>query len=97
MPTIDEAVTGYIAAIKVMDIGTLMATLTPDDLGKAMANMGSQPQPTSISDITPEKISEENGEYVYNLTIKADGNDAVMMTKWKEIDGAWKVIDIGQA
>ena len=95
MPTIDEAVTGYIAAIKAMDIGTLMATLTPEALGKAMANMGSQPQPTSIQDITSEKVSEENGEHTINLNIVAEGNTAVMMTKWKEIDGAWKVTDIG--
>lgn len=97
MPTIDEAVDGYIAAIKAMDIGTLMATLTPEALGKAMANMGSQPQPASISAITPEKISEENGEHVYHLKIEADGGGGTMMTRWKEMDGAWKVIDIGQA
>jgi hypothetical protein len=97
MPTIDEAVTSYIAAIKAMDIGTLMATLTPEALGKAMANMGSQPQPTSISAITPEKVSEENGEYVYHLAIEAEGGGGTMMTRWKEIDGAWKVTDIGQA
>lgn len=96
MATIDEAVTSYIAAIKSMDVGTLMATLTPEALGKAMANMGSQPQPTSITDITSEKVSEENGEHTININILADGNNAVMMTKWKEIDGAWKVTDIGQ-
>ena len=97
MPTIDEAVASYITAIKSMDIGTLMATLTPEALGKAMANMGSQPQPTSIEDITSEKVGEENGEHTVNIKIKADGNDAIMMTKWKEIDGAWKVTDVGQA
>ncbi len=96
MATIDDAVTSYIAAIKAMDIGTLMATLTPEALGKAMANMGSQPQPTSISDITSEKISEENGEHTINLNVVADGNTAIMMTKWKEIDGVWKVTDVGQ-
>jgi hypothetical protein len=74
-----------------------MATLTPEALGKAMANMGSQPQPTSINDIVAEKISEENGEYVYHLKIEADGGGGTMMTRWKEIDGAWKVTDVGQA
>lgn len=96
MATLDEAVTSYIAAIKAMDIGTLMATLTPEALGKAMANMGSQPQPGNITDITHEMVSEENGEHTVNVKITADGNDAIMMTKWKEIDGAWKVTDIGQ-
>ena len=97
MATIDEAVAGYVTAIKNMDIGTLMATLTPDALGKAMAQMGSQPQPTSIQDITAEKQSEDGGEYVYHLVIQAEGGGGTMMTRWKEIDGAWKVTDIGQA
>ena len=39
MPTIDEAVAGYITAIKSMDVGTLMATLTPEALGKAMRSL----------------------------------------------------------
>jgi hypothetical protein len=97
MATIDEAVAGYVTAIKNMDIGTLMATLTPEALGKAMAQMGSQPQPTAIKDIKPEKQSEEGGEYVYHLVIDAEGGGGTMMTRWKEIDGAWKVTDIGQA
>jgi hypothetical protein len=97
MATIDEAVAGYVTAIKNMDIGTLMATLTPDALGKAMAQMGSQPPPTAVKDITAEKQSEENGEYVYHLVVDAEGGAATMMTRWKEIDGAWKVTDIGQA
>ena len=97
MATIDEAVAGYVTAIKNMDIGTLMATLTPDALGKAMAQMGSQPQPTAIQDIKAEKQSEDGGEYVYNLVIQAEGGGGTMMTRWKEIDGAWKVTDIGQA
>ena len=96
MATIDEAVAGYVTAIKNMDIGTLMATLTPDALGKAMAQMGSQPPPTSVKDIKAEKQSEEGGEYVYNLVIDAEGGGGTMMTRWKEIDGAWKVTDIGQ-
>lgn len=97
MATIDEAVASYIAAIKVMDIGTLMATLTPDALGKAMAQMGSQPPAAGIKDITAQKQSEDGGEYVYHLVVEADSGGGTMMTRWKEIDGAWKVTDIGQA
>ncbi len=95
MPTIDEAVASYVTAIRNMDIGTLMATLTPEALAKAMAQMGSQPPPGSVTDIKAEKQSEENGEYVYNLVVTADTGGATMMTRWKEIDGAWKVTDLG--
>ena len=95
MATIDEAVTSYVNAVKVMDLGTLMATLTPEALGKAMAMGGGGP-PSGITSITAEKQSEENGEYVYHLSVEAASGAGTMMTRWKEIDGQWKVTDIGQ-
>lgn len=95
MATIDEAIAGYINAVKVMDIGTLMATLTPEAMGKAMAMAGGAP-PTGITDIKAEKQSEDNGEFVYNLTVAAASGGGTMMTRWKEIDGAWKVTDLAQ-
>ena len=95
MPTIDEAVDSYVNAVKTMDIGTLMATLTPEALGKAMAMGGGGP-PTGITSIKAEKQSEENGEYVYNLSVEAASGSGTMMTRWKEIDGAWKVTDLAQ-
>lgn len=97
MASIDEAVQGYVNAIKVMDIGTLMSTLTPEALAKAMAQMGSSPQAAGISDIRAEQQGEENGEYIYHLVVTADSGGGTMMTRWKEIDGAWKVTDLGQA
>src|SRR5262245_37419051 len=96
MATIDEAVEEYMQAIKGMDIGKLMATLTPEALSKAMAQMGSGPPPGSVDSITAERASEENGEYVYNLNVAGSAGSAVMMTRWKEIDGQWKVTDLGQ-
>ncbi len=95
MASIDEAVSSYINAIKVMDIGTLMATLTPEALGKAMSMGGGAP-PAGITDIKPEQQNEENGEYVYHLSVEAASGGGTMMTRWKEIDGAWKVIDLAQ-
>jgi hypothetical protein len=95
MATIDEAVSSYVNAVKVMDLGTLMATLTPEALGKAMAMGGGGP-PAGITNITAEKQSEENGEYVYHLSVEAASGAGTMMTRWKEIDGQWKVTDIGQ-
>jgi hypothetical protein len=95
MATIDEAVDSYVNAVKVMDLGTLMATLTPEALGKAMAMGGGGP-PSGITNIKAEKQSEENGEYVYHLSVEAASGAGTMMTRWKEIDGQWKVTDIGQ-
>ena len=95
MATVDEAIAGYINAVKVMDIGTLMATLTPEALGKAMSMGGGAP-PAGITDIKAEKQGEENGELIYHLTVEAASGGGTMMTRWKEIDGAWKVTDLGQ-
>jgi hypothetical protein len=95
MASIDEAVDKYVNAIKSMDLGTLMATLTPEALGKAMAMGGGGP-PTGITDIKAEKQSEENGEYVYNLSVEAASGAGTMMTRWKEVDGQWKVVDLAQ-
>jgi hypothetical protein len=92
MASIDEAVAAYVSAIKVMDFGTLMQMLTPEALGKAMS-MGGAP-PSGITDIRAEKQGEENGEYVYNLLVDAASGNGAMMTRWKEIDGAWKVTDL---
>ena len=96
MATIDEAVDAYMNAIKVMDLGVLMATLTPEALGKAMAMGGGGP-PAGITSINAERKSEENGEYVYHLAVEASSGAGTMMTRWKEIDGQWKVVDLGQA
>jgi hypothetical protein len=95
MSTIDEAVNNYVNAIKVMDLGTLMAALTPEAMGKAMSMGGGAP-PSGISDIKAERKSEENGEYIYNLTVEATSGGGTMMTRWKEIDGTWKVTDLAQ-
>jgi uncharacterized membrane protein len=95
MADINEAVDKYIAAIRSMDIATLMATLTPEALGKAMSLGGGAP-PVNIKDIRAEKQSEEGGEYVYHLVVDADSGGGTMMTRWKEIDGAWKIVDLAQ-
>jgi hypothetical protein len=95
MASIDEAVDKYVNAIKVMDLGTLMATLTPEALGKAMAMQGGGP-PAGITSITAEKKGEENGEFIYHLAVEASSGAGTMMTRWKEIDGQWKVVDLGQ-
>jgi hypothetical protein len=95
MATVDEAVGKYIDAVKLMDIGALMATLTPEALGKAMAMSGGPP-PSGITDIKAQRQSEENGEYVYHLVVEAASGAGTMMTRWKEIDGDWKVTDLGQ-
>lgn len=95
MATLDEAVDGYINAIKVMDLGTLMATLTPEAMGKAMSMAGAA-TPVGITDVSAEKQGEEGGEQVVHLVVEAESGGGTMMTRWKEVDGAWKITDLAQ-
>jgi hypothetical protein len=72
--------------------------MTPEALGKAMALQGqggAQPGGT-LAGYEIEAKGEEGGEHVYHIALKAsDGQAANVMTRWKEVDGAWKVADIG--
>ena len=70
MPTIDEAVDSYVNAIKVMDLGTLMAALTPEAMGKAMSMGGGAP-PTGITDISGVKKRDHT---------RSSGNSIVVST-----------------
>ena len=97
MAGVQEAVEGYCKAMMSMDIGTLMGAMTPEALGKAMALQGQGPQPGgALQGYDIDKQGEEGDEHVYHITLKgSDDQSAKVMTRWREIDGAWKVADIG--
>jgi hypothetical protein len=95
MATLDEAIDGYINAIKVMDLATLMACLTPEAMGKAMSMAGGAP-PVGITEIRAEKQGEDGGDQVVHLVVDAESGGGTMITRWKELDGAWKITDLAQ-
>ncbi|MEX1255466.1 MAG: hypothetical protein WEE64_14100 [Dehalococcoidia bacterium] len=96
MASVQEAVEGYCKAMMAMDIGTLMGSMTPEALGKAMALQGQGPQPGGgLQSYEIAEQGQEGDEFIYHLTLVGSDQSAKVMTRWKEIDGAWKVADLG--
>jgi hypothetical protein len=97
MAGVQDAVEGYCKAMMSMDIGTLMGAMTPEALGKAMALQGQGPQPGgTLQGYEIEAQGQEGDEHVFHITLNGGQQSATVMTRWKEIDGAWKVTDSGQ-
>ncbi len=93
---VQDAVENYCRAMMTMDIATLMGSMTPEALGKAMALQGQAPQPGgTLQKYDIAQQAQEGDEYVYHLTLHGGAEPATVMTRWKEIDGAWKIADIG--
>jgi hypothetical protein len=98
MATVQEAVENYCKAMMAMDIGTLMGSMTPEALGKAMALQGAGPQPGAGGGLQSYEIAEqgqEGDEHVFHITLNGSDQSGKVMTRWKEVDGAWKVADLG--
>ncbi len=96
MASVQEAVENYCKAMMAMDIATLMGSMTPEALGKAMALQGQGPQPGGgLQRYEIAEQGQEGDEYVYHLTLFGSDAEAKVMTRWKEVDGAWKVADVG--
>lgn len=96
MADVQEAVENYCRAMMTMDIGTLMGSMTPEALGKAMAAMGGG-GPGGGGQLQSYEIDEqgqEGDEHVFNIKLVGSAQTGSVMTRWKEIDGAWKVSDI---
>ncbi len=95
MAEVQDAVEGYCKAMMSMDIGTLMGTMTPEALGKAMALQGQGPQPGALQGYEIQQQGQEGDEHVYHIVLQGPDQSATIMTRWKEIDGSWKVADLG--
>lgn len=93
--SVEEAVENYRQAILAIDMAALMATLTPEALAKVMTLQAPGIGPSSaLERCEYEQQVADGGEYVYHFTLEGAGQRGTIMTRWKEIDGAWKISDI---
>jgi hypothetical protein len=94
---VQDAVENYCKAMMAMDIATLMGSMTPEALGKAMALQGQAPGGAGggLQRYEIAQQGQEGDEYVYHLTLFGADAQATVMTRWKEVDGSWKVADVG--
>jgi len=96
MASVQEAVEGYCRAMMTMDLATLMGSMTPEALGKAMALQGQGAGGGgTLQKYDIAEQGQEGDEHVFHITLHGANQTGVIMTRWKEIDGAWKVSDIG--
>ena len=95
MADLKESAAQFIEDLIAQNMGGLMATFTPEGMGKAMA-MGQQSPPGGTPTKKEVVILEASGEdHPVDLHLASDaGEEAIIGTVWREVGDAWKVNDI---
>ena len=76
------------------DIGTALRTMTPEAFGKAM-ELGNQTWIITSYDLAPE--GRDGGDYLFAVTYQTDLGPMRLRYRLRDVDGAWKVVDIERA
>ena len=105
MPTIEETASTFANDLQNQNIAGLMLVFTPEGMMKAMAMQG-QLQARAAEAVaagrTPAPISghsidvrgPEGDDTVVHITLESADGNAEILTRWREIDGAWKLNDM---
>ena len=93
MPDLRAAAEQLAREIMADDVSALLPRFTPAGLGKAMALLDSDGS-TGASEATRFEI-DDRGEGVLHIIFLASDGQGGIFTRWLELDGAWKVDDIG--
>ncbi len=79
------------------NIGGLMMVFTPNGMGKAMAMQAERqsvgPQ-TPATGFSVNVIGPDGDDQVVEVTMQSPDGDGIMITRWKDVAGAWKVDDM---
>jgi hypothetical protein len=106
MPTLHEAADTFARDMTTMNIAGLMMAFTPEGMMKAMAMQG-QMQARAVelaaSGKTPAPTTgylidvkgPDGDDQLVHLNLQSADGSAEIMTKWREVDGLWKVTDLG--
>ena len=78
------------------NIAGLMMALTPEGMTKAMAMQAqaqAQPQlPSTGHEV--KVVGQEGDDHVVDIVMKNAEGEGVIVTRWRDVAGAWKVNDI---
>ncbi len=88
----DEVVDQFAKDIMANNIAGLMTVFTPVGMGKAMALQAAGD--TGAATATGFEVADQ-GENLLHIIFKADDGKGGVFTQWVEVEGAWKVDDIG--
>jgi len=81
----DKACNGRLAEV--------MGDLTPEALATVGALMAGGPNPLKANTVMP--VSENGGDYVFDVTYTGDGDaKASMRETVRQVDGVWKIVKL---
>jgi hypothetical protein len=105
MPTIEEAANTFAKDLTSQNIAGLMLVFTPEGMMKAMTMQGQMQAraaqatnegraPAPATGYSLETKGPECDDQVVHITLESADGTAEIMTRWREIEGAWKVTDL---
>jgi hypothetical protein len=110
MPTLEEAANAFARDLTAIppNIAGLMLVFTPEALMKAMAMQGQMQMraaqamaagqmPAPTTGYTIEQHGQEGDDHLVNLKLQSADGTAEIAMRWREIEGVWKVNDLGIA
>lgn len=108
MPSVEEAANTFANDMAAQNIAGLMMAFTPDGMMKAMVIQGQMQARTAEAmaagkappPVTGHKVQvrEPEGEkQVVTITLENADGTADILTRWRQIEGVWKVNDFSLA
>lgn len=97
MAELKESAEQFAKDLMGMNVAGLMMVFTPEGMAKAMAmqaQMAAQP-PRKPATEFEVKVGEPDGEDTpVDVVMKGEDGEATIVTRWRDVAGAWKVNDI---
>lgn len=94
--TVEEAVTRNCQALLAGNIAQLFADMTPEAMAKLVqAGGGQMPMGGVMPTLTGYEVvsrSQDGDDHLYDVQVSGSVNFGVK-TRWREIAGAWKIVD----
>ncbi len=105
MPTVEEAANTFANDLAAQNIAGLMLIFTPEGMMKAMQMQGQMQAraaealaagktPAPMTGHEVELKGQEGQDQVVHLSMLSADGSAEIMTRWREVDGIWKVNDM---
>ncbi|MGI8423826.1 MAG: hypothetical protein ACR2NO_06915 [Chloroflexota bacterium] len=96
MAELDTVADQFAKDLIAQNIAGLMMTFTPVGMGKAMAmqaQMQANPRPPATG-YEVRMAGEDGDDKVVEIVMKNPEGEGVIVTKWKDVAGAWKCDDM---
>lgn len=94
MVDFQEALDQFATDIMANNIAALMPVFTPVGMGKALAMQSQTAADGGATGATSFETSDQ-GDNLIHITFKADDGEGTIYTQWVEVEGVWKVDDMG--